>query len=287
MTAANYEPFNGFAKVIIDENPAIYSVKVTSDGHGTAYAKPTEGPVGTEVTLFATPNDFCRFVKWEVISGGVTVSDDKFVIGTSDVEVEAIFEEVKDPFDVKVTIYNIQGNGKKGVPSDVRKMTLTPSLTLEGGKHSVGSDKMSVTVSPGNYKIEKKVTFSNKLPDFPSSLYKVIVEGLPKRVSSGGKNDRKYLLSYDAWINKEGGITINLKWTDGSWHPEEVYVYKLPEDEIGAYSMDAFGNKTYLLFHTYDICMAYLGSDELCSGYERCFHKEIPFIYDGKKIWGQ
>ena len=27
-----------------------------------------------------------------------------------------------------------------------------------------------------------------------------------------------------------------------------------------------------------------LGDDELCSGYERCFHKEIPFVYDGRKL---
>ena len=47
----------------------------------------------------------------------------------------------------------------------------------------------------------------------------------------------------------------------------------LPEDEIGAYALRQDGTKEYLLFQTYDICMMYLGSDELCRGPERCFHK--------------
>ena len=38
-------------------------------------------------------------------------------------------------------------------------------------------------------------------------------------------------------------------------------------------ALRADGTKEYLLFHTYDICMAWLGSDELCSGPERCYHK--------------
>ena len=57
-----------------------------------------------------------------------------------------------------------------------------------------------------------------------------------------------------------------------------IRVYSLPEDEIGAYSIRADGTKEYLLFHTYDICMQWLGSDEMCRGYERCFHKENPYV---------
>ena len=51
-------------------------------------------------------------------------------------------------------------------------------------------------------------------------------------------------------------------------------VYILPEDEIGAYALRADGTKEYLLFHTYDICMAWLGREDLCEGPERCFHKD-------------
>ena len=55
--------------------------------------------------------------------------------------------------------------------------------------------------------------------------------------------------------------------------PEPIRVVALPEDEIGAYALRADGTKEYLIFQTYDICMAYLGRDELCRGPERCYHK--------------
>ncbi|MBQ6505361.1 MAG: hypothetical protein IJI57_15760 [Flexilinea sp.] len=41
----------------------------------------------------------------------------------------------------------------------------------------------------------------------------------------------------------------------------------------GAYQLRPDGTKEYLIFQTYDICMAYLGRDELCRGPERCYHK--------------
>ena len=47
----------------------------------------------------------------------------------------------------------------------------------------------------------------------------------------------------------------------------------LPEDEIGSYVLHNDGTKEYLIFHTYAICIKYLGSDELCRGFERCYHK--------------
>ena len=72
----------------------IYSVKVTTDGHGTALASVDNGAMGTEVTLKTQPNDGYKFKEWQVISGGVTIKDDKFVIGTENVEIKAFFEAV-------------------------------------------------------------------------------------------------------------------------------------------------------------------------------------------------
>ena len=71
-------------------------------------------------------------------------------------------------------------------------------------------------------------------------------------------------------------ITVYLIFKDQSV-PEEPVMYILPEDEIGAYAIRDDGTKEYLIFHTYAICMDWLGSDELCRGYERCFHKESPY----------
>ena len=69
-------------------------------------------------------------------------------------------------------------------------------------------------------------------------------------------------------------IRVWLVWDDGSRPADDgIAIYALPEDEIGAYWLRKDGTKEYLLFQTYDICMTYLGSDELCRGPERCFHK--------------
>ncbi len=70
-----------------------YSVNITNDGNGTATASVTKGAKGTEVTLTATPNSGYHFKAWQVVKGGVTVSGNKFTIGTGDVEVKAIFEK--------------------------------------------------------------------------------------------------------------------------------------------------------------------------------------------------
>ncbi|MBQ7656576.1 MAG: hypothetical protein IJS41_08725 [Clostridia bacterium] len=58
---------------------------------------------GTEVTLTNTPAEGYQFKEWQVISDGVTIKDNKFTIGTANVEVKAIFEETAEP--VKSTFY--------------------------------------------------------------------------------------------------------------------------------------------------------------------------------------
>ncbi len=69
-----------------------YRVIVTADGSGSASASPDGGVRGTEVTLSASPDDGWHFQSWEVLSGGVTIENDRFAIGTKDVEIKAIFE---------------------------------------------------------------------------------------------------------------------------------------------------------------------------------------------------
>ena len=54
---------------------------------------------------------------------------------------------------------------------------------------------------------------------------------------------------------------------------QEPVIVILPEDEIGAYALREDGTKEYLLFQTYDICMAWLGSDTLCRDNRHCYNK--------------
>ncbi|MBO4864903.1 MAG: InlB B-repeat-containing protein, partial [Eubacterium sp.] len=81
-------------KLDIPEALVDYTVTVTNDGNGTAEASVEKGTEGTEVTLTATPKSGYQFKEWQVISGGVTINDNKFKIGNANVEIKAVFEPI-------------------------------------------------------------------------------------------------------------------------------------------------------------------------------------------------
>ena len=112
--------------------PSTYTVTVSNDGNGTGAATPSTAATGTEITLTATPNKGYHFKEWEVISGGVTIKDDKFLMPNDNVEVKAIFE--KDA----PTEFTITFDGNGGTPSvdsmttTNQKLTSLPSASRSG-----------------------------------------------------------------------------------------------------------------------------------------------------------
>ena len=76
---------------------SMYSVKVSTDGNGTAMADKTSATAGTVVTLTATPKSGYTFKQWQVVTGGVTIKDNKFTMPAGNVEVKAIFEKNATP----------------------------------------------------------------------------------------------------------------------------------------------------------------------------------------------
>jgi uncharacterized repeat protein (TIGR02543 family) len=100
-----------------------YSVTVTDNGNGTGSASPATATLGDDVTLTATPSTGYHFKDWQVISGGVTVTGNKFTMPAEAVEVKAVFE--KTNYSVTVTD---DGNGT-GSASPVTA-TLNDEVTL-------------------------------------------------------------------------------------------------------------------------------------------------------------
>ena len=97
------------ATYTINVTPASYSVTVSvnDSAMGTASASPASGTAGTEVTLTATPNEGYRFKEWKVTSGNVTITDNKFTIGTENVAVQAVFEAIpsdKQDIDLRIEV---------------------------------------------------------------------------------------------------------------------------------------------------------------------------------------
>ena len=129
------EDIKEFSITIVKAPEAEYAVTVRDDGHGTGSADPASATAGTEITLTATPNAGYHFKEWQVMSGDVTVRDDKFTMPGSDVEVKAIFEEDAPP---TPTEYTVTFDGNDGTPSvgsmttTKQKLTSLPSASRSG-----------------------------------------------------------------------------------------------------------------------------------------------------------
>ena len=74
-----------------------YSVKVSAESGGAASASLATAAARTEITLTATPDTGYHFKEWQVVSGNVTIKDNKFTMPAGNVEVKAIFEKNTTP----------------------------------------------------------------------------------------------------------------------------------------------------------------------------------------------
>ena len=140
--------------------PAEFTISVKTDGNGTASASLAKAAANTEITLSATPNEGYRFKEWEVISGGVTIKDDKFLMPNDNVEVKAIFEkDAPAPTEYTIT-YDLAGGTAEGNPDTYTIETRTFTLknptksgyTFTGwsGTGLDGENNMTVTIPTGS-----------------------------------------------------------------------------------------------------------------------------------------
>ena len=158
--------------------PAEHTITVTTEGNGTASASPAKAAAGTEITLTATPNTGYHFKEWQVISGNVTIKDDKFLMPDSNVEVKAIFEEDAPPAPTEHTVtVTSSGNGTASAsPSKaVAGAEITLSATPDKGYHLKEWQVISGGVSikdnkftmPNN-NVEIKAIFEKDAPPTPT-----------------------------------------------------------------------------------------------------------------------
>ena len=118
--------------------PTEHTVTVTSGGNGTASASPAKTVAGAEITLSATPDKGYHLKEWQVISGGVTIVDDKFTMPDSNVEVKAIFEEDTPPAPTEHTVTVTSGGNGTASASPAKTVAgaeITLSATPDKGYH--------------------------------------------------------------------------------------------------------------------------------------------------------
>ena len=101
-----YKEANGSSKVTSDEvytkntklyaqwTAESYTVTVQDDGKGAGTANPPSAEAGKEISLTATANEGYKFKEWQIVSGGVTIVDNKFTMPSENVVIKAIFEEI-------------------------------------------------------------------------------------------------------------------------------------------------------------------------------------------------
>ena len=150
-------------KAIFEEDappvPTEFTITVKTDGNGTASASPDKAVAGTEIRLTATPNTGYHFKEWQVMSGGVTIMDDKFTMPSANVEVKAIFEKDAPPAPTEF-IVTFDGNG--GTPSVVSMTTTNQKLTSLPSASRSGSYSFDgwYTDKSGGTKITTDTVFS-------------------------------------------------------------------------------------------------------------------------------
>ena len=158
--------------------PTEYTVTVTTVGGGTASASSAKAVVGTEIRLTAKPDEGYRFKEWEVMSGNVTIKDDKFTMPDSNVEIKAIFEEDASPAPTEYTItVTTEGNGTASAsPAKAATGTeITLTATPKTGYHlkewevirgnvTIKDDKFTMPHSD----VEVKAIFEEDAPPAPT-----------------------------------------------------------------------------------------------------------------------
>ena len=232
-----------------------HHVKVISpDGNGTASASPAKAVGGTEITLTATPKDGYRFKEWQVVSpAGLVITNNKFTMPDSNVEVKAIFEEdVPAPTEYTVR-FNANGGG--GTMADVTGVSGSYTLPACGftepeGKQFKGwsTSADGSVISSTTYEVSSDTTF---YAIWESKEYSIIVTdgkatiGAGSEISKAAQGTKVTLTAnaapdgkeFDKWVVESGSTTLE----DAN---SETTTFIMPDSEVSV-------KATYTIPHTH------------------------------------
>ncbi len=72
--------------------PQKYPVVMQDSDGGTSSASTKDAEEGTKIELTATPDEGYHFVKWQVLSGDVSIENNSFIMPAAEVRIQAVFE---------------------------------------------------------------------------------------------------------------------------------------------------------------------------------------------------
>ena len=233
-----------------------HHVKVISpDGNGTASASPDKAVAGTEITLTATPKEDYRFKEWQVVSpAGLVITNNKFTMPDSNVEVKAIFEEDAPTAPTEHTV-KFNANGGGGTMADVTGVSGSYTLPACGftepeGKQFKGwsTSADGSVISGTTYEVSSDTTF---YAIWESKEYSIIVTdgkatiGAGSEISKAAQGTTITLTAnaapdgkvFDKWVVESGNTTLE----DAN---SETTTFIMPDSEVSV-------KATYTIPHTH------------------------------------
>ena len=233
-----------------------HHVKVISpDGNGTASASPDKAVAGTEITLTATPKDGYRFKEWQGVSpAGLVITNNKFTMPDSNVEVKAIFEEDAPTAPTEHTV-KFNANGGGGTMADVTGVSGSYTLPACGftepeGKQFKGwsTSADGSVISGTTYEVSSDTIF---YAIWESKEYSIIVTdgkatiGAGSEISKAAQGTTITLTAnaapdgkvFDKWVVESGNTTLE----DAN---SETTTFIMPDSEVSV-------KATYTIPHTH------------------------------------
>ncbi|HHY25737.1 MAG TPA: hypothetical protein GX523_03100, partial [Desulfitobacterium dehalogenans] len=107
-----------------------YSITIQTDGNGTANANINSAAQGTEITLTSTSQSGYQFKEWQVVSGGVSITNNKFIMPAANVTVKAIFEPIP------ATTYTVTVNGSNAGTTGTGSYAQGTTVAIHAGSRS-------------------------------------------------------------------------------------------------------------------------------------------------------
>ena len=267
------EDIKEFSITIAKAPETEYAVTVRDDGHGTGSADPASATAGTEITLTATPNAGYHFKEWQVMSGDVTVRDDKFTMPGSDVEVKAIFEEDAPP---TPTEYTVTFDGNDGTPSVGSMTTTKQKLTsLPDASRSKHSFNGWYTEKSGGTKITTDTVFSANTTVYahwthtggnnpPVDYYTLRFE------TGGGSAIPGVRETYNTYIDLTKYVPTRHGYTFVGWYSEQSLVNKVSDIYLTGDRTVYAGWRAVTIPQTGDSGQMNLWSTALCASFAGC-----------------
>ena len=267
------EDIKEFSITIAKAPETEYAVIVRDDGHGTGSADPASATAGTEITLTAAPNEGYHFKEWQVMSGDVTVRDDKFTMPSDNVEIKAIFEEDAPP---TPTEYTVTFDGNDGTPSVDSMTTTKQKLTsLPDASRSKHSFNGWYTEKSGGTKITTDTVFSANTTVYahwthtgdnnpPVNYYTLRFE------TGGGSAIPGVQETYNTYIDLTKYVPTRHGYTFVGWYSERSLVNKVSDIYLTGDRTVYAGWRAVTIPQTGDSGQMNLWSTALCASFAGC-----------------